>query len=491
VAARVNLAGLRRLEGRLEEAAQGCHVALQYQPDCAEAYSTLGAILQAQGRLDDALAAMERAVVLKPDSAALHSSFLGTLHYCPDITVAKLYEAHEGYERRHAAPWRTSWPEHRNPRDPDRPLRVGFVSPHFARHPVGYFLIRALEHLDRCEGQVVCYSDTMPADDLTARFKAVASLWREVVGKTDEELARQIQADGIDILFDLAGHTGGNRLLTFARKPAPVQITWIDYEGTTGLGATDYLVADRYVVPAGSERWFAEKILRMPDGFVCYEPPAGAPAVGPLPAQACGRVTLGSINQLGKITPEVIATWARILHRLPEARLMIKYHGLDDPPTRAHFEQQFAGRGIAGERLVLEGWSPYAEFLKRYLQIDIALDPFPYTGGLTTCEALWMGVPVVTLLGETFASRHGLSHLSNIGLSENIARDKDHYVDLTVELACDLPRLASIRAGLRQQMASSPLCDGQRFATNLTALLRDVWRQWVAKSKPSCQSGPE
>lgn len=479
VPAFVNLAGARRLEGRLQEAVRCCQEALKHQADCAEAYSTLGAILQSQGRLDEAIAAMERAVALKPHVAALHSSYLATLHYDPDTTLARLHEAHQEYEARHGARLRGSWPRHDNERHPQRPLRLGFLSPQFRRHPVGYFLIRALEHLDRRQCSVVCYSDTTPADDFTARFQAASSLWREIMGKSDEEVTRQVSEDRIDILFDLAGHTGGNRLLVFARKPAPIQIAWLDYEGTTGLSAMDYLLADRYEVPPEAERWFTEKILRMPDGFVCYEPPAEAPPVNRLPALARGRVTFGCFNLVGKITPTVAATWARILHRLPDARLMIKYHGLDDPPTRSRFEQLFAGHGIAGERLILEGWSPYAEFLTRYHQVDIALDPFPYTGGLTTCEALWMGVPVVTLPGETFASRHGLSHLSNIGLQETIATDIDDYVELAVSLARDLPRLSKVRAGLRQQVASSPLCDGKRFADHLMAILRNVWRRWV------------
>jgi len=491
VEAHVNLGGVRRLEGRLDEAVACCHRALELKPDCAEAYSTLGAALVDQGRHDEAVAAMQRARELKPESAAIHSSFLNALQYCPDVTLAQLRRAHQEYDSRHAAPLHNAWRPHDNAPQADRRLWLGFVSPHFERHPVGYFLIRALENLDRQEFRVVCYSDTRAKDDLTVRFHAAASHWRDMAGQTDEHLVQQVRADRIDILFDLAGHTGGNRLLAFARKPAPLQITWLDYEGSTGLCAMDYLLADRFEVPPQAEPWYVEKVLRMADGFVCYEPPASAPPVGPLPAQESGRVTLGCFNLPAKITPQVVATWARILQRLPESLLFLKYQGLDDAATAVRYQQNFADQGIAPERVTLEGWSPYAEFLSRYQQIDIALDPFPYTGGLTTCEALWMGVPVVTCPGETFASRHGLSHLSNVGLTETIARDLDHYVDLTVELAQDLPRLARLRAGLRQQVASSPLCDGKRFAANLMAILRGVWRQWVAgKEGERCLIGP-
>jgi predicted O-linked N-acetylglucosamine transferase (SPINDLY family) len=471
----VNLAGLVRLEGRLSEAAGLCQKALEQQPDCAAAYGTLAAILQAQGRLDKAGAAIQRATALAPASASLYSTYLGLLHYSSDITPERLLQAHREYDSRFGASLGSARPAPWKVKNPERPLKLGLVSPHFARHPVGSFLIRALENLDRRQVAVVCYSDAGSGDDLTRRFKAAASAWREILGMADEAISRQIRADDIDILFDLAGHTGGNRLLVFARKPAPLQITWLDYEGTTGVKAIDYLLADRYEVPPEAERWYTEKILRMPHGFVCYEPPDKAPPVSPLPALKNGRLTFGSFNLLGKITPQVVAVWSRILQRLPGSRLLLKYHGLDDPGTAARFRQLFADQGLAPERLLLEGWSPYGEFLTRYHQIDIALDPFPYTGGLTTCEALWMGVPVVTCPGETFASRHGLSHLNNIGLTETIARDLDHYVDLAVSLAQNLSRLTELRFSLRTQMADSPLCDGKRFASDLLALLRQVW----------------
>jgi predicted O-linked N-acetylglucosamine transferase (SPINDLY family) len=316
---------------------------------------------------------------------------------------------------------------------------------------------------------------------MTARFQAVASDWRDVFSLADEELAERVRADRIDILLDLAGHTGANRQLVFARKPAPVQITWLDYEGTTGLKAIDYLLGDRYTIPPGAERWYHERVLRMPDGFVCYDPPAEAPAVGPLPALGRGAVTFASFNLPAKITPQVVDVWAQILACVPHSRLWLKYRGLNDADAADRFRRMFGERGIAADRLLLEGWSPYAEFLPLYQQIDIALDPFPYSGGLTTCEALWMGVPVITWPGETFASRHGLSHLSNVGLMETIATSQAEYVELAERLAGDLPRLAAMRGGLRERMAQSALCDGQRFADNLLSVLRGVWRDWCER----------
>jgi predicted O-linked N-acetylglucosamine transferase (SPINDLY family) len=478
VAAHKGLGGVFRFQGRLAEAKACYRRALELNPDDAETHNNLATIFQDQGDLAAAVTGYRRAMQLRPDLAWIHSNYLATLQYRAEITPAELRDAHREYEQRHAAPLRAAWRTFDNRPDPERPLRVGFVSPHLSQHPVGYFLIRVLEHMDRQAFTAVCYSDRARNDALTDRFQAAAGEWRNVARLADDQLAELIRADGIDILFDLAGHTGGNRLLVFARKPAPIQITWLDYEGTTGLSAIDYLLADPYEIPPSAEAGCSEQVLRMPDDFVCYDPPSVAPAVGPLPALGSGRVTFASFNLPCKVTPRVVEVWSEILHRVPQSRLWLKYRGLDDPETAARYHRMFADHGIPSARVCLEGWSPYAEFLACYNQVDIALDPFPYTGGLTTCEALWMGVPVVTWAGETFAGCHGLTHLMNVGLTETIARSLPEYVELAVRLAGDLPRLASLRADLRQQVARSPLCDGKRFAEHLGQLLRGVWRQW-------------
>ena len=301
-----------------------------------------------------------------------------------------------------------------------------------------------------------------------------------MLGWNHQRLAAQIRDDKIDVLFDLAGHTARNRMLAFVRKPAPIQITWIGYEGTTGLSAIDYLLADRCMVPEQAEVHFREKVLRLPDCYLCYDPPthcAGAPdapAVSGLPALRCGHVTFGSCNNLAKINAEVVAVWAEILRRVPLSRLLVKYRGLEDEAVRARYLDLFAAQGTAADRLEIEGWSPLRDLLARHDGIDVALDPFPFAGGVTTCHALWMGVPVVTWPGETFASRHALSYLSAIGLTETIAGSREEYVEIAVRLAADLPRLAAIRAGLRRQMAASPLCDGRRFARQFMELLRGI-----------------
>jgi len=422
-------------------------------------------------------------VQLDPTDAAWHSNLLNTLQYRPGITLAELSARHAEYEQRHAVPLRSAWRRHTNTPDPERPLRVGIVSPALADCAVGDFLLAPLQHLDHRQYPVTCYSDRVVGDEVTARLRAEAAAWLDICGLNDQQLAEQIRADGIDILIDAAGHTARNRLLVFARKPAPLQITWVDYVGTTGLAAMDYILADRYEIPSESERWYQERVLRLPDDYICYTPPRYAPAVSPLPALSRGAVTFSCFNFQGKISRPLVAVWARILRRLPGSRLLLQYRGLGDPGTQSHFRRLFAEHGVESAQVEMRAAVPPAQLLANYHQVDLALDSFPYNGGLTTCEALWMGVPVITCPGETFAGRHSLSHLTNAGLTETIARDLDEYVELAVQLAQDLSRLAAIRAGLREQMAASPLCDGPRFAANLMALFRDAWRRWCESEK--------
>jgi predicted O-linked N-acetylglucosamine transferase (SPINDLY family) len=463
-------------QGKLDEAVACCRRVLQLKPDFAEAYSNLGLLFCHRGTLDEAVACYRRALELKPDYADAHSNLLCALHYGAGVTPQALAEAHADYDRRHAAPLGGTFAPQETVRDRHGPLRLGFVSPDLGRHPVGYFLVRALENLRHEQPQTICYSDRTVKDDVTQRLQAAATQWRDVIGMSDQRLAEQIRADRIDILFDLAGHTGHNRLLVFARKPAAIQITWIGYEGTTGLAAMDYLLADRYVAPEGSQQYFRERLLWMPDGYLCYDPPAAATPVAPPPSLARGYATFGSFNNLAKITAEVVAVWAEILHRAPTARLVMKYRGLGDPSVKRRYLDLFAAHGVAPQRLELLPFGTYAEYLQAYQQVDLALDPFPFSGSATTCDALWMGVPVVTCPGATFASRHTLSHLSNIGLTDTIARDLHEYVELALALAADPSRLALLRAGLRQRMAASPLCDGKRFAANLMSTLRKAWQ---------------
>ncbi len=476
-----NLGNAFKDQGKLVEAIVCYHRALELQPGFAEAENNLGNAFKDQGKLEEAIAGYRRALELRPDYPEAHSNLLCTLQYRTGVTLAALAVAHAEYDRQHAAPLRAPLVRHEKIRRSHRRPRIGFVSPDLGRHPVGFFLVRTLENLSQEQQETICYSDRIVKDGLTHRLQTAATRWRDVFAMSHEALAGQVREDGIDILFDLAGHTARNRLLVFARKPAPIQVSWIGYEGTTGLAVMDYLLVDRFMVPEGSERHYRETVLRMPDGYVCYDPPETAPPVGPPPALERGFATFGSFNNLAKITPEVVAVWAKILLRAPTTRLVIKYRGLEDSAVKERFLQLFAAHGVGPQRLDLLPASSYSDYLATYHQVDLTLDPFPFSGSTITCESLWMGVPVITCPGETFASRHSLSHLSNVGLTETIARDWEEYVELAVSLASDRPRLAALRSGLRERMSASPLCDGKRFATNLMSILHHVWEGGVPR----------
>jgi predicted O-linked N-acetylglucosamine transferase (SPINDLY family) len=363
--------------------------------------------------------------------------------------------------------------------DPERRLRIGYVSKDFGRHPVGYFLLPVLSSHDHASVEVYCYSGRIREDDVTGRLRESADVWRSTTDLDDRDLASMVRDDSIDILVDLSGHTGGSRLLVFAEKPAPIQVSWAGYAGTTGLSTMDYLISDWRETPEGSDRWYVEKVVRLPDCYVCYEPPEYAPPVVPLPALKKGHVTFGCFNNLAKVRPGVVALWSKILREIPNARLLMITKQLSDPDTRRRYLEMFSAGGV-GERVDLSGDRPHIDLLAGYGEIDIALDPFPYSGGLTTLESLWMGVPVITLGGDRFASRHSLSHLTAVGLPELIASGPDDYIARAVGLACDPERLATLRRELRPRMAASPLCDGSRFTRNLEDAYRYMWRSWCA-----------
>jgi predicted O-linked N-acetylglucosamine transferase (SPINDLY family) len=476
-----NLGVLLLRRGDDAEAVASFHEAARLEPGFVDALNNLACAQRDQGELDQSLATYRRAVALAPHEPGIASNMLLAMHYLPRITPDELSAAYRHFDEQYALPLRATWRPHENDRDPDRRLRLGFVSGDFERHPVGYFCLRAMENLRGAGGEVVCFSTRACHDDFTARFRAAADVWREVPDLCDEALAEQIRADRVDVLFDLAAHASWNRLPVFARKPAPIQVAWA---GPTGVSAIDYILTDAQLVPAGAEGHYREAVLRMPDGYACFDPPGEAPAVGPLPAQSRGYVTFGSLNNLAKITPEVIGVWGRILQRVPNSRLLIRYGtAAANPRTRDRLRDCFAGEGVDCRRVDFVGGAPYAERFDLFGEIDLALDPFPFSGCTTTCEALWMGVPVITCPGETYLSRQSLSHLHSVGLQDPVASDLGDYVDRAVALAGDLPRLALLRAGLREQMAASPLCDGGLFARNLMQRLHDAWRVWCLGSE--------
>ncbi len=470
---------------RLDDAVVCLSRAIELKPTFGWAHNNLGNVFKYKRQLDKAMCCYRRALAVEPEITGAHSNLLQSLHYLPAITLSELASEHAEFQKVHAAPLRAEWRPHENFVDPNRPLRVGFISADFVKHPVSYFLIRALENMNRDEFEIVCYADRVRPDEMTKRFQNVSKIYRDVSWRNDEQLAEVVREDQIDVLFDLAGHTAGNRMLVFARKPAPIQVTWLGYVGTTGLEAMDYIMADRFEIPTEADEYHCEKVIRLPDGYVCYEAPEYAGKVSSLPAMSRGHVTFGSFNNPAKITQQVVDVWAKILNRVQASRLVLKFKGMGEPSVAAELHDSFASQGIDAARVECLGWTPHVELFEAYRRIDVALDTFPYGGGLTTCEALWMGVPVITCPGETFASRHSLSHLSNVGLTETVAATLDEYVELAVSMADDLKRLEAIRAGLRERMAASPLCNGKQFAGNLTRVLRDVWRKWCRqKSAP-------
>jgi len=480
--AQVNLGAVLNEVGRYDEAERILQAAVRLQPQDPLAHFNLGPVYQSLGQLPQAIAAFEKALELQPHDAEAHSALLTMLLYRPGITPAELQAAHRAFQRRHAAPFRAQWMPHHNDRDPQRRLRVGFLSALFWENPAGWLLLPVLEAL-RPHAELVAYDCAAVRDAGTARAGAAVHQWRDITALSDDDVARQIRDDQIDILFDVNGHLSHNRLLILARKPAPIQITWLAYEGTTGLEAIDYILADRQMLPAGAEHFYVERVLRMPDAYVCHRPCRELPAVGPLPALREGCVTFGSFSGPPKVGRDVVRVWGQILRRVERSRLILKKTGFDNRTIQQRFQDWFADEGIAADRLEFAGMTPLPEAWAEYNRVDIALDPFPFSGSLTTCDALWMGVPVITWPGESFAGRHSLTHLATLGMTETIARDAEHYVDLTVELAGDLPRLAALRAGLRPRMEASPLGDAPRFAQNLATLLREVWQQWCAATR--------
>ncbi len=485
VEARNNLATLLRKLGRLAEARGLLEEALRLDAACPETWAHMATLMRDQGLAAEAVALYRRALELGAD-AHFASLLLLCLNYLPEADPMEVYAEHRQWARRFAEPLAGAIPPHRNDPSPERPLRIGYLSAEFRRHPVMSFLRPVLTAHDREQFHVTCYADVASPDEETARLRALGHAWRDISSLSDEQLAELIRADGIDILVDLAGHTPNHRLLALARKPAPVQVTWLGYPNTTGLSTIDYRITDAWADPPGwTEHLHSERLVRLPRGFSCWAPPEEAPDPGPLPAARSGRVSFGSFNFAAKITDQVVATWAQILRRAPTSRLLLKYPGLSDPGLQESFRARFRRGGVEAERLWLVGETPsFREHLRYYREVDIALDPFPYNGTTTTCEALWMGVPVVTLAGRTHAGRVGVSLLSNVGMEELIADSTEAYVRLAVELASDLDRLERLRARLRGRMARAPLTDAQGFTRTLEQAYREMWRCWASRHRP-------
>jgi len=471
----VNIGNVLRRRGRTGDAIACYHKALALNPALAEAHLNLGNLRKEQGRLDEAMICYSRAVAARPDYAAAHANLLFTLAYVDGLSQARIFELHRDWGRRHAQGLARR--DHANERDPERRLRIAYVSPDLRTHAVAMFIEPVLRHHDRAQVEVHAYAEVAQPDAVTQRLQGLCDVWRSTVGLTDEQVAALIRADGIDVLIDLAGHTANGRLLALARKPAPVQVEYLGYPATTGIEAMDWRLTDAVAEPVGQrETFYTERLYRLPHSLWCYQPFADMGEVSPSPAQARGYVTFGSFNNYAKVGPRVVALWAAVLKAVPTARLVMIT--VPQGEAQAALWARFESLGVARERVLLHDRLGRSEYVALFGQVDVALDPFPCNGGTTTCDALWMGVPVVALRGETFLSRASLSVLAASGLEALAAADEAAYVELCRRLASDVEALSALRAGLRPQLAASPLLDAAGFTRDLEAAYRAMWRAW-------------
>ena len=453
--------------------------ALAFDPGSGPAMHIQALALQSCWRMDEALAVYRRLVQLQPDAAQAHAGYLFLLLLLGEDPLA-VRAAHCRWAEINAEPLREPGAGRANAPDPLRRLRIGYVSADFREHAAASFIEPILAAHDPAGFETYCYSSTEKIDATTARLRALATCWRDVRWQDDAAVARMVRADAIDILVDLSGHTSGNRLLVFARKPAPVQMAYLGYPATTGMSAMDYRLTDAIVDPPGAaDGYYTERLLRLPHSLWCFRPPASMPEPGPLPALRSGRVTFGSLNSMLKLTPQMIALWSRLILSVPGSRLLIA--AVPEGEARVRLSAEFARHGVPVQTLAFHAPMELERFWALHAEIDIALDAFPYNGGATTCAALWLGVPVVSLAGNLLWSRCGLSLLSGIGLQELVAHTEEEYLSIAHRLAHERERLSQLRQQLRQRMRASALLDEAGFTRALEALYRGAWRQWCGQ----------
>ncbi|HTN93643.1 MAG TPA: tetratricopeptide repeat protein [Gallionella sp.] len=479
IEAHYNLGNALTDQGRLEDALASYRAALKLKPDFALALSNMGAALQELGRVDEAIASSRRALQVDPGMPILHSNLLGMLNSTAVLDPQSLLQEARRYGKLAGSKVTARYHSWLCTERPQR-LRVGIVSADLHNHPVGYFLEGLIEHLDPARIEMFAYQVIPHEDELTLRIKKYFAGWKTLDGLDDEAAARLIHDDGVHMLLDLSGHTEQNRLPVFAWKPAPVQVSWLGYWATTGVAEIDYLIADETGVPPSGRNNFTETIWYLPDTRMCFTPPATSLPVSPLPALHKGHVTFGSFQRLDKLGKDLMPAWSKILSAIPDARLRLARRELSDPAVAAQFVERLKLSGTDRSRVDLHGSLLREAYLASYAEIDMVLDTFPYAGGTTTCEALWMGVPTITLAGETLLARQGASLLTAAGLEQWVAASEEEYVAKAIAFASDLPKLAALRAGLREQVRTSPLFDAPRFAKNFEDAL---WGMWQARAQ--------
>ena len=473
--AHCNLANAMSGKGQLDEAIAAYRQALNLKPDYPEAHCNLGSALKDKGNLDGAIASYRRAVAFQPNFGLAHSNLLLALHYHLDSTPQSLLEESQRWAAQHAEPLRHLIRPHTNDRNPNRRIRLGYVSPDLVAGVITKALLPLMASHDHQAFEIFCYAQVPVPDAMTRRLAGTVDVWRTIVGLSDAQVADLIRRDQIDVLVDLSGHTNNNRLLVFARKPAPVQVEWLGYPGTTGMRAMDYRITTAVLDPPDvSDAFYTERSYRLPETAGCYEPGDQTPEVVPPPALTTGRITFGCLNNLCKITAPVLTAWIQVLRAVPNSDLLV--YALEGD-HRQRLRDLLAREGIAADRVRFVGWGG-AKYFDFYREMDITLGPWPYTGSTTTCDSLWMGVPVVSRDGILAVSRLSSAVLSNLGLSAWVAHTTEEYVRIATDLAGDLPRLAHLRSTLRQRMRESPLMNAPRFARNMEIAYRQMWQDW-------------
>ncbi len=474
-----NLAIIFNDAGMPDQALEYCRKGLELGDTFGELYGNIALALHAQGKGLEALAYYRQSLALRPDSAADHSNLIYAMNFVDEFDPPALHAEHLDWARRHAEPLTAQAAPLVVDRTPARRLRIGYVSCHFREHAVNFFVEPILASHDHGSFEVFGYATVQSPDAATRRLAAAADVWRDVQRASDEQLAEIVRQDQIDILVDLNGHMGQHRLLTFARRPAPIQVTYIGYQNTTGMSAMDYRLTDQWADPPGlTDPYYTEELWRLPRAFFCYQP-FETPDVTPSPWRTAGSLTFGSFNNYAKVTPRVVDAWLNILARVPDSRLLVLAY--KDGVLESHWKQLAGERGIDPARIEMANKCFRSEYLELVARADIALDPFPFNGHTTTCDSIWMGVPVVMLAGQTYASRFGGSVLRNVGLDELIAASVDDYIERAVALARDRERLSALREELRPRMAASPLLDFPGFTRRLEDAYRQMWRRWCER----------
>ena len=471
-----------------DKAAESCRRALDLRPDFTNALHLLGNVLLAQALPDEAERSYRKALEVDPKSVIIHQSILPTLTYSSN-DLEKIFQEHKEWARIHAVPVAKNFAFSNIP-DPERRLRIGYVSPDFCTHAAAFFIQPILLDHDTSAVDVYCYAHVPYPDNATSKFQCMAGAWRDITNLSDDEAAVLIHNDNIDILVDLAGHTENNRLLVFARKPAPIQITYLGYPNTSGIPVMDYLLTDWIVDPPGSEKYYTEELIRLDKCFACYTTSRMAPDVSPLPALSNGFVTFGSLNNLSKLNAPVIELWCRLLKKIPSTRMLL-YRDTLRGSIKETIRNRFIAHGITEDRLeLLNTLREGEDYLWPYGLVDIALDTFPWNGHTSTCDALLMGVPVITLQGNSHAGRMAASVLTNVGLDHCIASDFEEYIDIAAKLAGDIDSLSTLRANLRNMLMESPVCDSTSFTGKLENIYREIWRRWCNNSSGNICKDP-